>query len=95
MTFHQRANLLKAVGLHLIAEKEPLYELSTTTGATRADSWIDIEGGAGVLLGYASKGRRERRTKSDDERSSRPRVVLEQSFGTPEIVKLICHQHTV
>ena len=59
MTFHQRANLLKAVGLHLIAEKEPLYELSTTTGATRADSWIDIEGGAGVLLGYASKGRRE------------------------------------
>ncbi|GIT46333.1 MAG: hypothetical protein Ct9H300mP12_09180 [Acidimicrobiales bacterium] len=59
MTFHERANLLKAVGLHLIAEKEPLYELSTTTGATRADSWIDIEGGAGVLLGYASKGRRE------------------------------------
>ena len=59
MTFHERANLLKAVGLQLIAEKEPLYELSTATGATRADSWIDIEGGAGVLLGYASKGRRE------------------------------------
>jgi len=59
LTFPERAALLKAVGLHLMAEKESLYELSTATGATRADSWIDIEGGASVLLGYASKGRRE------------------------------------
>ena len=59
MTFHERSALLKAVGQLLLAEKESLYELSTATGATRADSWIDIEGGAGVLLGYASKGRRE------------------------------------
>jgi len=59
MTFHERASLLKAVGQHLFAEKETLYDLSTATGATRADSWIDIEGGAGVLLSYASKGRRE------------------------------------
>ena len=42
-----------------MAEKEGLYALSTATGATRNDSWIDIEGGAGVLLGYASRGRRE------------------------------------
>lgn len=59
MTFHERAALLKAVGQHLLSEKEELYNLSTATGATRADSWIDIEGGAGVLLSYASKGRRE------------------------------------
>lgn len=59
MTFHERAALLKALGQHLLAEKEGLYALSTATGATRNDSWIDIEGGAGVLLGYASKGRRE------------------------------------
>ena len=59
MTFHERAALLKGIGLHLMAEKESLYELSTATGATRADSWIDVEGGAGVLLSYASKGRRE------------------------------------
>ena len=58
-TFHERAALLKALGQHLLAEKEGLYALSTATGATRNDSWIDIEGGAGVLLGYASKGRRE------------------------------------
>jgi len=59
MTFHERASLLKALGQHLFSEKEGLYDLSTATGATRADSWIDIEGGAGVLLSYASKGRRE------------------------------------
>ena len=59
MTFHERASLLKALGQHLLAEKEGLYALSTATGATRSDSWIDIEGGAGVLLSYASKGRRE------------------------------------
>jgi len=59
MTFHERASLLKTLGQHLFAEKEGLYDLSTATGATRADSWIDIEGGAGVLLSYASKGRRE------------------------------------
>ena len=39
--------------------KEQLYELSYCTGATRADSWIDIEGGAGVLMSYAGKARRE------------------------------------
>ncbi|MBP91835.1 MAG: phenylacetic acid degradation bifunctional protein PaaZ, partial [Acidimicrobiaceae bacterium] len=50
MTFHERASLLKTLGQHLFAEKEGLYDLSTATGATRADSWIDIEGGAGVLL---------------------------------------------
>ncbi|MCS5677169.1 MAG: aldehyde dehydrogenase family protein, partial [Acidimicrobiales bacterium] len=59
LTFHERAALLKALGQHLLTEKDHLYDLSTATGATRADSWIDIEGGAGVLLGYASKGRRE------------------------------------
>ena len=60
MTFHERAALLKALGQHLMAEKEGLYALSTATGATRNDSWIDIEGGgAGVLLSYASRGRRE------------------------------------
>jgi oxepin-CoA hydrolase/3-oxo-5,6-dehydrosuberyl-CoA semialdehyde dehydrogenase len=59
MTFHERAALLKALGRYLLAGKETLYDLSTATGATRSDSWVDIEGGAGVLLGYASKGRRE------------------------------------
>ncbi len=59
MTFHQRALLLKSLGLHLMANKEAFYALSTATGATRTDSWIDIEGGISTLLSYGSKGRRE------------------------------------
>ena len=61
LTFHQRAAILRDVGKLILAEdsKQLLYDLSYRTGATRADSWIDIEGGAGVLLSYASKARRE------------------------------------
>lgn len=59
MTFHQRAAMLKALGQALTARKEELYALSAATGATRGDSWIDIEGGAGTLFTMASKGRRE------------------------------------
>ncbi|MGH8998309.1 MAG: phenylacetic acid degradation bifunctional protein PaaZ [Acidimicrobiia bacterium] len=59
LTFHERAGLLKALGGALAERKEELYALSSATGATRADSWLDIEGGTGVLAVYASKGRRE------------------------------------
>ncbi len=59
MTFHERARMLKALALHLMAKKEIFYELSYATGATRTDSWIDIEGGIGTMLVFASKGRRE------------------------------------
>ena len=59
MTFHQRAKMLKALADAVIARKDELYELSYNTGATKSDGWIDIEGGAGALFAYASKGRRE------------------------------------
>ncbi|HEY5046429.1 MAG TPA: phenylacetic acid degradation bifunctional protein PaaZ [Rhizomicrobium sp.] len=59
MTFHRRAKILKALGEAIIACKEELYELSHHTGATRTDGWIDIEGGAGTLFAYSSRGRRE------------------------------------
>ncbi|MFZ7118186.1 MAG: aldehyde dehydrogenase family protein, partial [Bacteroidota bacterium] len=59
MTFHERARKLKALAMHLMAKKEMFYQLSGATGATRNDSWIDIEGGIGTLFAYASKGRRE------------------------------------
>lgn len=59
MTFHDRANILRACGKLIDANKEALYELSFATGATRADSWIDIEGGAGTLFSYGSKGTNE------------------------------------
>nr|MBA2636398.1 aldehyde dehydrogenase family protein [Sphingomonas sp.] len=59
MTFHERARLLKALGQAIMARKEELYELNYQTGATRKDGWIDIEGGAGTLFSFSSKGRRE------------------------------------
>ncbi|UVK48084.1 phenylacetic acid degradation bifunctional protein PaaZ (plasmid) [Mesorhizobium sp. AR07] len=59
LSFHERAAMLKALGQALMERKEEFYTLSTATGATRADSWVDIEGGIGTLLSYASKGRRE------------------------------------
>jgi len=59
MDFQQRAARLKALGKFLLERKEQLYALSHHSGATRADSWIDIEGGAGTLFAYASLGSRE------------------------------------
>jgi oxepin-CoA hydrolase/3-oxo-5,6-dehydrosuberyl-CoA semialdehyde dehydrogenase len=59
MTFVQRAAMLKAVAKHLLANKESFYAISYETGATRADSWVDIEGGIGTLFAYAGMGNRE------------------------------------
>ena len=59
MTFHARARMLKALAEAIMARKEELYALSASTGATRTDGWIDIEGGAGTLFTMSSKGRRE------------------------------------
>ncbi len=59
MTFHERARMLKALALHLNEKKKNYYALSAATGATKTDSWIDIDGGIGNLFVYASKGRRE------------------------------------
>ena len=59
MTFHERALRLKALAQHLMEHKEDFYGVSAWTGATRADSWIDIEGGIGTLFSYSSLVRRE------------------------------------
>jgi oxepin-CoA hydrolase/3-oxo-5,6-dehydrosuberyl-CoA semialdehyde dehydrogenase len=54
MTFQQRGLMLKALALHLHSMKDKFYEVSYLTGATKMDSWIDIEGGIGNLFAYAS-----------------------------------------
>src|SRR6201996_5154435 len=59
LTFHERAELAKALGQHLRKHRDELYELSYRTGATLYDSKFDIDGGIGVLLSYASKAKRE------------------------------------
>lgn len=59
MTFHERALMLKAMAKHLLAKKKTFYQLSSATGATKTDSWIDIDGGIGTFFVYSGKGRRE------------------------------------
>ena len=50
MTIHDRANMLKALAKHLLGKKEKFYQISAMTGATRRDSWVDIEGGIGTVF---------------------------------------------
>ncbi len=59
MSFHQRALMLKEVAKYLLGRKKELYEVSAWTGATKKDSWIDIDGGIGTFFVYSGKGRRE------------------------------------
>jgi len=59
MDFQQRAARLKALAAYLNERKETLYAISRHTGATRNDSWVDIEGGTGTLYAYASMGGNE------------------------------------
>ncbi len=58
MTFHARGNMLKALALHLRNHLEKFYAISYQTGATKADSWVDIEGGIGNLFANASLRRK-------------------------------------
>ncbi|MGB3085819.1 MAG: aldehyde dehydrogenase family protein, partial [Saprospiraceae bacterium] len=54
MTFQERGRMLKALALHLTEMKLKYYPISFKTGATKTDSWIDIDGGIGTLFAYAS-----------------------------------------
>ena len=58
-TFHERGDMLKALAQYLMEHKKEFYRLSTATGATKGDSWVDIDGGISTLFVFSSKGRRE------------------------------------
>ncbi len=58
MTFHERGRMLKALAIHLRNHLDKFYALSYLTGATKADSWVDIEGGIGNLFANASLRRK-------------------------------------
>ncbi|MFM2112479.1 MAG: hypothetical protein RLZZ271_1139, partial [Pseudomonadota bacterium] len=59
LNFQQRASILKALAQFINERKEELYAISAHTGATRVDSWIDIEGGSGTLFSYSQVGTNE------------------------------------
>lgn len=88
MSFHERAGMLKALGLALMERKEEFYAESLHTGATRTDGWVDIEGGIGTMLTFASKGRRELPntrvlTDGEVEQLSRDGSFVAQHILTP------------
>lgn len=58
MTFQERGRMLRALAMHLLQHKEKFYAISYQTGATKIDSWIDIEGGIGNLFSNASLRRK-------------------------------------
>ena len=58
MTFYDRGQMLKKVALYLLERKRKYYELSYKTGATHADSWVDIEGGFGTFFTYSGLAKR-------------------------------------
>ena len=59
LTTHERAEKLKLIAKYLLDRKEDFYRISYMTGATKADSWVDIEGGIGTVFSYTGIARRE------------------------------------
>jgi oxepin-CoA hydrolase/3-oxo-5,6-dehydrosuberyl-CoA semialdehyde dehydrogenase len=87
-TFHERALMLKQLGAYLMERKELFYECSKATGATRSDSWVDIEGGIGTLFAMSSKARIEMPNSQvyidgPQERLSRNGTFIGQHIYTP------------
>jgi oxepin-CoA hydrolase/3-oxo-5,6-dehydrosuberyl-CoA semialdehyde dehydrogenase len=90
MTFHERGEMLKALAKYLMEHKKEFYALSTATGATRADSWIDIDGGISTLFVFSSKARREMPNDhvyldGPPEQLSRNGTFLGQHIYTPKL----------
>ncbi|EJD6401554.1 phenylacetic acid degradation bifunctional protein PaaZ [Providencia rettgeri] len=59
LTFQQRGQMLKSLAKYLLEHKAHLYAISAQTGATKADSWVDIEGGIATLFSYSGLANRE------------------------------------
>jgi oxepin-CoA hydrolase/3-oxo-5,6-dehydrosuberyl-CoA semialdehyde dehydrogenase len=59
MTFHERGRLVKQLALYLNERRKEFYPVSAKTGATKNDTWLDIDGGIGTLFVFAGKARRE------------------------------------
>ena len=90
LTFHERGEMLKALAKYLMEHKKALYALSTETGATRGDSWVDIDGGISTLFVFSSKGRREMPNDhvyldGPPEQLSRNGTFLGQHIYTPKL----------
>ena len=82
-TFHERAGALKALAKRLLDFKEELYALSYRTGATKDDSWVDIDGGIGTVFAYREQGRARTAERPGVRRWSGRRSVEVRHFRRP------------
>ena len=80
MSIHERAMMLKEMAKHLLGRKEHFYSVSAMTGATRADSWVDIEGGIGTVFAYSGIARRELPNETFAVEGPTERLSAEGSF---------------
>ena len=90
LTFHERGDMLKALAIYLSDIKQEFYALSTQTGATRRDSWPDIDGGISTVFVFSSKGRREMPNDhvyldGNVEQLSREGTFVGQHIFTPKL----------
>ncbi len=88
LTIHERAEKIKLLEKHLLQMKEEFYRISFLTGATKADSWVAIEGGIGTMFSYTGIARRELNNdtfivEGDTEPLSAKGSFVGQHIGTP------------
>jgi len=88
ISIHERAFKIKFLGQYLMDRKEKYYELSAHTGATKQDSWIDIDGGIITAFLISSKSRRNLTDRpyhvdGDHERLSRKGTFMGQHICVP------------
>ena len=86
MTIHERARALRALANHLLERKERLYDISACTGATRSDSWLDIEGGVATLFEFSSIARRQFPDETFAVEGSPERLSRNNTFSARHIL---------
>ncbi len=86
LSIQERGLRLKALAKHLMSKKDGFYEISAQTGATKADGWVDIEGGIGTLFAYASVAKREFGNESFIVEGAPERLSANNTFAARHIL---------
>ena len=86
LTVQERGLRLKALAKHLLSKKDEFYAISAQTGATKADGWVDIEGGIGTLFAYASVAKREFGNESFIVEGAAERLSANNTFAARHIL---------
>lgn len=85
-SIHERAVALKELAKHLLARKDEFYSVSACTGATKADSWVDIDGGIATLFSFSGIARREFANEKFIVEGEPERLSKENTFAARHIL---------